>query len=123
VKPAKEKPARHIDWARFFKRYTLIYPTDTVWDADYRKIVKLAHVKIDRGDGAGQGVAGEPRSAHRQRGAGRVRSSGTCGEECINLFNGMPVSRRGGIVRKAHRAAAHLCGEAGGDMPRRRTGC
>jgi putative DNA primase/helicase len=77
----------------------------------------LAHVRIDRGDAPVKAWLESP--DRRTVNAEQVvfDPSGTCGEECINLFNGMPVQAvRGGIVRKAHRAAAHLCGEADSDM-------
>ncbi len=42
--PKKEK---EIDWGKFnhlVENFTLIYPTDTVWDGDKRKIVKIGNL-------------------------------------------------------------------------------
>lgn len=44
---ASKKKGREIDWGKFnhlVENFTLIYPTDTAWDADKRKIVKIANM-------------------------------------------------------------------------------
>jgi putative DNA primase/helicase len=46
AKPAK-KPEKEIDWGKFnhlVENFTLIYPTDTVWDGAKRKIVKIGNL-------------------------------------------------------------------------------
>jgi putative DNA primase/helicase len=44
-------PELHYDWDTLFNRFTLIYPSETVWDAEREQIVKLQHVKIHFGTG------------------------------------------------------------------------
>ncbi|MDB5864662.1 MAG: traC [Betaproteobacteria bacterium] len=109
----KDKPPpRAIDWARL-SRYTLIYPTDTLWDAEYRQIVKLSAVKIDSGDAAVNAWLRSP--GRRTVNADQVvfDPGSTCSAECINLFNGMPMKPcPDGSYLKILQLLQYLCGEA-----------
>lgn len=116
-KPKKDKPSRPVDWDGFFKRFTLIYPTDTVWDAVERKIVKLSYVKIAFGDGVVKAWLDSPTRRMVMQEQVVFDPSETCSEDCINLFNGMPLKpSTEGSCTKLLELLQHLCGEADQDQ-------
>jgi putative DNA primase/helicase len=46
-KKSEKKPEKEMDWGKFnhlVENFTLIYPTDTVWDGAKRKIVKIGNL-------------------------------------------------------------------------------
>ena len=116
AKPEKKKPAGDMDWERFFERFTLIYPTDTVWDAEYRRIVKLTPMRIHFGNGVINWWLASPQ--RRTVNAEQVvfDPSMRAGPECINLFNGMPMKPVAGECGKILALLQHLCGEADQDQ-------
>lgn len=106
------KPTRPMNWSRFFQRFVLIYPTDTVWDAEYRKIVKLTAVRINFGVGAVQAWLDSPERRTVTAEQVVFDPSYTCSEDCINLFNGMPFKPSAdGSCAKILFLLQHLCGE------------
>jgi putative DNA primase/helicase len=116
AKPEKQKPQRPVDWDAFFKRFTLIYPTDTVWDAVERKIVKIAHVKIAFGDGVVKAWLDSPSRRMVMQEQVVFDPSEKCPEECINLFNGIELKPVAGACTKLLELLQHLCGEADQDQ-------
>lgn len=113
-----EPPAR-FDWRRFFERFTLIYPTDTVYDAELEVIAKLSHIKIAFGDGVVKWwlESAERRTVNADRvvfdPAGKSDPATT-----INLFRGLPpppAAPAGGCERLLE-LLQFLCGEAGQDQ-------
>ena len=106
-----------FDWKGFFERYTLIYPTDTLWDATLREIVKLHPVKIAFGDRL---IEFWLRSPERRMvnldqlvfEPGQATPAGT-----INLYRGLarePSTR--GRCEQLVELLAYLCGEQGQDQ-------
>lgn len=110
-----EAPKR-FDWDAFFQRFTLIYPTDTLWDAELAELVKLNNVKIMFGK---QPVEWWLDSDRRRTvnlsdlvfEPGKVVPSNQ-----INLFRGMPMEPASGNCERLLELLQYLCGEADQDQ-------
>lgn len=95
--PSKKK-ARGFSWKAFFKRFTLIYPTETAWDAEKQKIVKLSAMRVMFGKGVVDFwlTSTDPRADLVRRAVDEddvvFDPSCTCDPETtVNLFRGMPL--------------------------------
>lgn len=116
-KQPPRKPGEGFDWDRFFNRYTLIYPTDTLWDAQLREIVKLNAVKI----AFTEPIVNWWLSDKDRRMVNLDQLVFEPGQEvkppAINLFRGMPLkaSTKGSCV-KLRELLQYLCGEQGRDQ-------
>lgn len=113
----KRKVQRAVDWQEFFARFTLIYPTDTCWDAVLGRIVKVSAMKIAFGEGTVKFWQESPE--RRTVNADQVvfDPSGQPSSECVNLFRGMPKwPASGGTCDKLLELLQYLCGEAQQDQ-------
>ncbi len=123
-KTAKDKappvrPAADFDWGEFYQRFTLIYPTDTVYDARLEVIAKLSAIKIAFGD---RQVKWWLESADRRTvnvdqvvfdPAGRHDAAAV-----VNLFRGLPkpATKPGARCERLLGLLQYLCGEADQDV-------
>lgn len=110
------EPPKSFDWDSFFQRFTLIYPTDTLWDARLAELVKLKNVKIAFGD---RPVTYWLESDKRRTIdlANLVFEPGkTVPSTHINLFRGMPMKPFAGKCEKLLELLQYLCGEADQDQ-------
>lgn len=86
-----------FDFDGFLKRFTLIYPTDTLWDAQLQEIVKLNPVRIHFGDRI---ISWWLESKDRRTVNFQdlvFEPDGKAAPNSINLYRGMPLkpSKRG----------------------------
>jgi len=116
---AAEGPPAGFDWDGFFERFTLIYPSDTVYDAKLEAICKLSHVSIAFGPRVVQWWLDNPRRRtvnvedvvfdpeHKVDAA-----------KTINLFRGLPALKvpPDACCDKLLDLLQYLCGEAGQDQ-------
>jgi len=111
------KPSNDFDWRGFFERFTLIYPTDTLWDATLREIVKLHAVTIAFG---GRAVKFWLESADRRTvnlDQLMFEPGADVPAGAINLYRGMPVEpSAAGSCEKLLALLQYLCGEAERDQ-------
>lgn len=110
------EPPQSFDWDSFFKRFTLIYPTDTLWDARLAELVKLKNVKIAFGD---RPVTYWLESDKRRTVdlANLVFEPGKVVPSThINLFRGMPMEAKQGKCDGLLKLLQYLCGEADQDQ-------
>lgn len=118
--PAKpQKPSGPIDWDGLFARFTLIYPTDTAWDATLGEFAKIAHMKLNFGDG----VIKHWLDSQDRRRTVNLRDvvfdpkfeADTA--TTINLFTGIEQKpSMKGSCAKLLELLTYLCGEAGQDQ-------
>lgn len=112
-KPRGKPPStRTVDWSEFFGRYTLIYPTDTLWDAKIGCIVKVSNVKLAQGKDVVDFWLASP--DRRMVNSDQVVFDPTesCGHECVNLFRGMPAKpKTDASCDKLIQLLHYLCGE------------
>jgi len=97
----ERKKEKTIDWGKLnslLDNFALIYGTDTVWDGNERIIMKIANM----GHAHGSDMVRMWKTSERRR---TVRQEDvvfdptqTCAPECINLFNGMPMTPAKGDV-------------------------
>lgn len=111
-KDGEAEPDKTFDWRGFFERFTLIYPTDTLWDAKLREIVKLSAVKIAFSDRIVKWWLESPdrRTVNLDQ---MVFEPGTeVPKNCINLYRGMPIKPSdNGSCEKLIELLQYLCGE------------
>lgn len=102
-KPAKpeKKAEKEIDWGKFnnlVENFTLIYPTDTVWDGAKRKIVKIGNMAH---------AYGSDMVRMWKASAGRKQvddtevvfdPTNTCPDHYVNLFDGLSMVPKKGPV-------------------------
>ena len=112
AKGGESEPDKSFDWRGFFERFTLIYPTDTLWDAKLREIVKLSAVKIAFGDRIVKWwlESLDRRTVNLDQ---MVFEPGTeVPKDCINLYRGMPIKPSDkGSCEKLIELLQYLCGE------------
>jgi putative DNA primase/helicase len=116
-KPAKNKPQRPVDWGAFFDRFTFVYPTQTAWDAEIRKLVRLSDMRPAFGEAVVNTWLDSPQRKSVLLSQVVFDPGGKTGPPCINTFNGLALKPSGeascerliGLLR-------HLCGEAGQDQ-------
>lgn len=102
-----------FDWDGFKKRFTLIYPTDTLWDAQLQELVKLQHVKIAFGDGIVKWwLEGKDRRTVNFQDL-VFEPDGKVPENCINLYRGFALRPKRGACDKLVELLQFLCGEEG----------
>lgn len=109
-------PPKSFDWDSFFKRFTLIYPTNTLWDAQLTELVKLSNVEIAFGKRAvGYWLESDKRRTINL--SNLVFEPGkTLPSDYINQFRGMPLTPAAGKCEKLLELLQYLCGEGGQDL-------
>lgn len=111
------EPPRSFDWSSFFQRFTLIYPTDTLWDAQLGELVKLNNVKIAFGK---RPVEWWLESDQRRTVnlSGLVFEPGQdVADDQINLFRGLAAEPSDkGSCEKIINLLQYLCGEEDQDQ-------
>lgn len=103
ARPAKklEKAEKVVDWGKFnhlVENFTLIYPTDTVWDGSKRKIVKignLAHAYSSEMVRMWKASAGRKQVDDHQV---VFDPTNTCPANFVNLFDGIALEPQQGDV-------------------------
>lgn len=97
----KPKKQKEMDWGRFnylVENFTLIYPTDTVWDASKRKIVKIGNLAHSFGSDY---VRMWKASASRKQVDDHevvFDPTGKCPSHYVNLFDGLSMEPKKGEV-------------------------
>lgn len=115
-KPAKlPKKEKVVDWGRYnflLENFTLIYPTDTAWDAAKRKIVKLSNMAHAHGSGMVRGWKESPDRKTVDDTDVVFDPSFSCAPKCINLYDGfaiVPLPCTEADVSPALDLLRHLC--------------
>lgn len=120
----RNPPPQAFNWKKFFERFTYIYPTETAWDADEVKLVKISAMKIMFGKGVVDFWLNslDPRSdlVRRTVSEENVVFDPSCScdpKTSVNLFKGMPMSPAPeGKCEKLLELLQYLCGEADQDQ-------
>lgn len=112
-KEAKRKPppARALDWGDFFKRFGLIYPTETAWDEQIEEIVRVAVMRTHFGKGAVDYWLQSPDRRTVLASDVVFDPSGRIGAHQINLHRGMAFKPVDGDCSKLLALLHWLCGE------------
>lgn len=108
------------DWelhGTLLRRFTLIYPSDTAYDALIGDLAKVAHMRIHFGPAAVARWLGSP----RRRTIGREQvvfdPTGKCDpEKTVNLFRGIGMKPKVGSCTKLLQLLQYLCGESESDL-------
>lgn len=115
--PVKGKPDAGFDWDGFYSRFTLIYPTDTLWDAKLREVVKLNAVKIAFGERIVKWWLESPERRMVNLDQLVFEPGVEVKAPAINLFRGMPLKpSTKGSCTKLRELLQYLCGEEGQDQ-------
>jgi putative DNA primase/helicase len=117
-KAAREPPAA-FDWDGFFERFTLIYPSDTVYDAKLEVICKLSHISIAFGSRVVQWWLESPRRRTVTVENVVFDPEGKSDPAItVNLFRGLPKREAppGARCEELLALLQYLCGEAGQDQ-------
>lgn len=88
------KPKKKIDWGKYTRlveSFTLIYPTDTAWDAGKRKIVKLANMAHMFGADYVRMWKASPDRKSIDEEQLVFDPTEQCGEDAINLWDGLGI--------------------------------
>jgi hypothetical protein len=101
-KPKKRERGGGFNFGRFFKQFALIYPTETAWDAELEKIVKVSAMRLKYGKGVVDFwlTSTDPRSDLVRRCVNEqdVVFDPSCScdpKTTVNLFRGMPLKPDG----------------------------
>jgi putative DNA primase/helicase len=107
----KRQVQRVVDWQEFFERYTLIYPTDTCWDAEVGRIVKISAMKHAHGEGTIKFWQENPERRMVNTDQVVFDPTGRAPAGSVNLFRGLPKPAQGGECSRMIALANHLCGD------------
>ena len=116
-KPAGgKKPEKTVDWGKYnslIENFTLIYGTDTVWDAGERVIMKLSAMAHAHGnDSVRMWKASSERKTVRQKDV-VFDPTETCDKTtCVNLFDGFALEPKAGDVGPFLGLVRHLTSRA-----------
>ncbi|MES2685528.1 MAG: primase-helicase family protein [Pseudomonadota bacterium] len=119
-KPAGKatKAQKKIDWGKYnylLANFTLIYGTDTVWDADTRKMLKISNMAHAHGsDMVRMWKAAADRKTVQEEDV-VFDPTGQCAPHCINLYNGfatVPMACADAEVKPMLDLLHHLCSES-----------
>lgn len=122
-KPAGRAPKaqKQIDWGKYnylLTNFTLIYGTDTVWDADTRKMLKISNMAHAHGsDMVRMWKAAAERKTVQEEDV-VFDPTGKCAAHCINLYNGfatVPTPCTEHDVKPMLDLLHHLCSESESD--------
>jgi len=127
------KPPKDIDWAKFEhlrSSFALIYGTDTVWDAEYRMIMKIANMGHAHGSDMVRLWKGGKSSPHHEDAPGcrwTVQQKNVVfdpTEECdtnthVNLYGGFPTEPKEGNVAPMLELVKFLCSRSSDDEEER----
>ncbi len=113
-----EQAKAPIDWMAFFKRFTLIYPTLTVWDAEVAKMVSVAAMKLMFGAGpVNYWLQSPDRHAVTVDDVVFDPAEKNDSANTINLFQGLQLKPSDkGSCTKLLELFQYLCGEADQDQ-------
>lgn len=115
AKPATKKPKKRVDWGKFnhlLEHFTLIYPTDTVWDASKRKIVKISNMAHAHGSDMVRMWKASPDRKTVDDQDVVFDPTNACEPHCINLYNGFATEPQPCGVAEVEPMLAllrHLC--------------
>lgn len=105
-------------WSRIFKRFTLIYPSETAWDAELGEIVKVSAMRLNLGEPVVKTWLASPE--RRTVNARDVVFDPSCScdpERSVNLFRGWNFEPDpAASCRKLLELLQFLCGEEGQDQ-------
>lgn len=90
AKARKKKPVNMGDFVRLMESFSLIYGTDTCWDAETQRIVKIATMRLAFGDAVKMWLGSRERRMVLPEQI-VFEPSGKLPEGGINLFQGFPV--------------------------------
>ncbi len=121
-KKGKAKPAQQrlapADWEKLYERFTLIYPTETCWDAELGQIVKLSAMRVHFGDAVVKHWLESPQ--RRWVNAEDVVFDPSCQcdpERSVNLFRGLSFKPSAtASCKRLLELLQYLCGEGGQDQ-------
>lgn len=117
TKDAGGKPGKPVGLASVFKRFVLIYPSQTAWDETLQQIVKVADMRLAIGDGVVKHWLGSPDRRTVNIDQLVFDPTQTCDPGCVNLFRGMPLAPSDkGSCAKLRELLQFLCGEADQDI-------
>lgn len=118
-KPAGEKTEKTPDWGKYntvLETFTLIYGTDTVWDANERVIMKLSAMAHAHGSDTVRMWKGSPdRKTVRQRDVVFDPTETCDAAVCVNLFDGFALQPKAGDVGPFLDLVRHLTSRASDD--------
>lgn len=114
-KPAKKKRARSINFGdlnRLLEHFALLYGTDTIWDGESRKIMKIGALRLAFGNDVVKMWLGS-----RERRTVPIDNvvfepGQRLGHDHINLFDGFPVQAEPGDCSVMIELLHHLCSES-----------
>ncbi len=117
-KAERKPPTPPFEWGEFFQRFTLIYPTETAWDAKLEQIVKISAMRIMFGKRVIDHWLESPdRRVVNERDV-VFDPSQTCDPATtVNLFRGWKTTpTEAGSCEKLLELIQYLCGERGQDQ-------
>jgi putative DNA primase/helicase len=111
--PPKDKATNDF-WPKFYRRFTLIYPTQTAWDEDLDEIVRVDAMRLNFGDAVIKWwLASDHRRTVNAQDVVFDPSEKCDPKSTINLFRGMQFKPKKGDCKKLLKMIAYLCGEEG----------
>lgn len=123
AKPAaKAKREKAIDWGKFNyleENFTLIYPSDIVWDADMRKMVKISNMAHAHGSDMVRMWKSSPSRKTVNDDQVVFDPTCTCPPNFINLYNGfatVPTECTDEEVQPMLDLLQHLCSGSGSKL-------
>jgi putative DNA primase/helicase len=114
------KPKKKVDWGKYtrlIENFTLIYPTDTAWDGEKRKIVKLANMAHMYGADYVRMWKASPDRKSIDEEQLVFDPTEQCGKDAINLWDGLgiePVACSSSDVEPMLALLDHLCSRCDG---------
>jgi putative DNA primase/helicase len=88
------KREKKIDWGRYsylLENFVLIYPTDTAWDREKRKLVKISNMAHMFGTDYVRMWKASPDRKHIDEEQLVFDPTGSCGPDAINLWDGLAI--------------------------------
>ena len=116
------KPQKKIDWGKYtrlIENFTLIYPTDTAWDGEKRKSVKLSNMAHMFGADYVRMWKASPDRKTVDEEQLVFDPTEQCGEDAINLWDGLaiePVACEAKDVEPMLALLDHLCSRCDGTV-------
>jgi putative DNA primase/helicase len=90
-KGGKRKPIDYGKFLSMLERFVLVYPTDTAWDSEKRKLVKIANMAHMFGTDYVRMWKAHPDRKHVDQEQLVFDPTGACGADAINLWDGLEV--------------------------------
>lgn len=121
AKGKPKRPVKEVDWGKFnhlIENFTLIYPTDTAWDAAKRKIVKISNMAHAHGSDTVRMWKASPERMTVDDHDVVFDPTYSCAPHCINLYNGFatdPIECTAIDVKPMLDLLRHLCSTSSSD--------